>query len=143
MIGQKRITWLLLVAMLGIVLGACARPQVVRTPPSTAVGIVDFKAVAGVWEGLLQGLPGTASREDWLMMEVGADGSYSFATFRQIGVFHGSGMLRLSDGRLLLEGPKGGRATFTLYEDGSRRLLHADAISPTGERLTADLTPKR
>jgi hypothetical protein len=143
MVGQKRITRLLLLAVLGIVLGACTGPRAVRTPPSTAVGIADFKTVAGVWEGLLQGLPGTPSQEDWVMLEIGGDGSYSFATFRQIGVFHGSGTLRLSDGRLLLEGAEGGSATFTLYAENSRRLLRADAVSSSGQRLTADLTPKQ
>jgi hypothetical protein len=143
MVGQKRITCLLLLALLSIVLGGCAGPRAVRTPPSTAVGVADFKTVAGVWEGLLQGLPGTARREDWVMMEINGDGSYRFATFREIGVFHGSGMLRLSGGRLLLEGAEGGSATFTLYEESGQRLLRADAVSSSGQRLTADLTPKQ
>jgi hypothetical protein len=142
MVGQKRTTWLLLLVPLVTVLGACAGPQAVKTPPSTAVDIADFKAVAGVWEGLLQGLPGSPSREDWVMMEIGGDGSYRFATFRQIGIFHGSGMLRLSDGKLLLDGAEGGSATFTLYAESGRRLLRADAVSSSGQRLTADLTPK-
>ena len=30
--------------------------------PSTAVGIADFKTVAGVWEGILLGLPGLGMR---------------------------------------------------------------------------------
>jgi len=111
--------------------------------PSTAVGIADFKTVAGVWEGLLLGLASPRDEGDWMMMRIGADGSYEFASFREIGVFQGSGTLRLSEGQLFLEGPRGGRATFTLYAENGRRLLRADAVARDGQRLTADLTPKR
>jgi hypothetical protein len=111
--------------------------------PSTAVGIADFKTVAGVWEGILLGLPSPRREGDWVMMRIGADGSYEFASFRQIGVFQGSGTLRLSAGQLFLEGARGGRATFTLYADDGRRLLRADGVGSDGQRLTADLTPKR
>jgi hypothetical protein len=76
-------------------------------------------------------------------MRIGEDGAYEFATFREIGVFQGSGTLRLSAGQLFLEGPRGGRATFTLYADNRQRLLRADGIARDGQKLTADLTPKR
>jgi hypothetical protein len=140
MVQQTRVTWLLSLVLLSTVLGACTGPRAVRTPPSTAVGIADFKTVEGVWEGLLRGL--TASQDDWVLMKIGADGAYAFASFRQIGVFHGSGTLRLSAGHLLLEGPEGGRATFTLYQEDSRRLLKADGRTSDGRSLTADLTPQ-
>jgi hypothetical protein len=143
MLGQKRTAWLLVLVLLGTNLGACTGPQTARTPPSTAVGIADFKSVAGVWEGLLHGLAGPRSQDDWVLMRIEEDGKYEFASFREVGVFHGSGTLRLSDGRLLLEGQRGGRATFTLYAENGRRLLRADAVSDTGGKLTADLTPKR
>ena len=77
------------------------------------------------------------------MLRIGEDGSYEFASFREIGAFQGSGTLRLSAGQLFLEGPRGGRATFTLYADNNRRLLRVDGVGPDGQRLTADLTPKR
>jgi hypothetical protein len=140
MVHQKRAIWLLILTLLGTVLGACTGPRAVRTPPSTVVGIADFKTVAGVWEGLLHGL--TASQDDWVLMKIGDDGAYTFASFRQIGVFHGSGTLQLRAGQLLLEGPEGGRATFTLYAEDSRRLLKADGLTSDGRRLTADLTPQ-
>jgi hypothetical protein len=149
MTGQKRTTWPLILVLLATVLSACtgqhattSRPTG-RPMPSTAVGITDFKTVAGVWEGILHGLPSPRDEGDWVMMKIGADGSYEFASFREIGVFRGSGTLRLSDGRVLLEGARGGRATFTLYADDGRRLLRADGVGSDGQRLTADLTPKR
>ena len=149
MTGPKRTTWPLVLALLATVLSACTgRHATTSRPvsgpmPSTAVGIADFKTVAGVWEGILLGLPSPRDEGDWVMMRIGEDGSYVFASFREIGVFHGSGTLRLGDGRMLLEGAHGGRATFTLYADDGRRLLRADAVGSDGQRLTADLTPKR
>jgi hypothetical protein len=149
MIGQKRTTWLLILVLLAPILSACTGQHTTTSRsatgplPSTAVGIADFKTVAGVWEGLLLGLASPRAEGDWMMMRIGEDGSYEFASFREIGVFQGSGTLRLSEGQLFLEGPRGGRATFTLYAENGRRLLRADAVARDGQRLTADLTPKR
>jgi hypothetical protein len=149
MTGQKRTTWPLILVLLATSLGACtgqhsttSRPET-GPMPSTAVGIADFKTVAGVWEGLLLGMSGPQTPRDWVMMRIGEDGSYEFASFREVGVFQGSGALQLSDGRLLLEGPRGGRASFTLYAENGHRMLRADAVANDGRRLTADLTPKR
>jgi hypothetical protein len=149
MIGQKRTTWLLILVLLAPILSACTGQHTTTSRsttgplPSTAVGIADFKTVAGVWEGLLLGLASPRAEGDWMMMRIGEDGSYEFASFREIGVFQGSGTLRLSEGQLFLEGPRGGRATFTLYAENGRRLLRADAVARDGQRLTADLSPKR
>jgi hypothetical protein len=149
MTGQKRTTWPVILVLLATVLSACTGQHATTSRaatgpmPSTAVGIADFKTVAGVWEGILLGLPSPRDEGDWVMMRIGEDGSYEFASFREIGVFHGSGTLRLSDGRLLLDGPRVGRATFTLYAEDGQRLLRADAVADDGQRLTADLTPKR
>jgi hypothetical protein len=149
MIRQKRTTWLLTLVLLTSALDACTGPhsttsRVAHGPmPSTPVGIADFKTVAGVWEGILHGLASSRDEGDWVMMRIGEDGVYEFASFREIGAFQGSGTLRLSAGQLFLEGPRGGRATFTLYADDGRRLLRADAVARDGQKLTADLTPKR
>jgi hypothetical protein len=149
MIGQKRTTWLLILLLLATLLSACTGQQstTVRATtgpmPTTAVSIADFKSVAGVWDGLLFGLASLRDEGDWFMMRIGEDGSYEFASFREIGVFQGSGTLRLSQGQLYLEVARGGRATFTLYADDGRRLLRADAVARDGQRLTANLTPKQ
>jgi hypothetical protein len=149
MIRQQHTFWLFILILFTTGLSACTGPgsTTAKPPPvpapSTAAGIADFKSVAGVWEGLLSGLAGPRSQRDWVMMRIGEDGSYEFASFREIGVFQGSGTLRLSDGRLFLEGPRGGRATLTLYAENGRRLLRAEAVASDGQRLTAELTPKR
>jgi hypothetical protein len=54
MIGQKRTTWLLILVLLAPMLSACTGQQMTTSRPatgplpSTAVGIADFKTVAGV-----------------------------------------------------------------------------------------------
>ena len=149
MIGQKRTSWLLILILLAAVLNGCTGQQATTSrpttgpAPSTAVGIADFRTVAGEWAGLLYGLASPQRETDWVTMTIGEDGSYKFESYREIGVFQGSGTLRLSGGPLFLEGTRGGRATFTLYADDGRRLLRADAVAPDGRRLTADLTPKQ
>jgi hypothetical protein len=149
MIKPKFTIWVFMLVMLAGILSACTGP---RSPasratagplPSTSVGIADFKTVAGVWEGILHGLASVRDEGDWVMMRISEDGAYEFASFREIGVFQGSGTLRLSGGQLFLEGPRGGRATFTLYAENGRRLLRADGVARDGRKLTADLTPKR
>jgi hypothetical protein len=147
--AQKPAIWVFILVVLASALSACTGPHSTASRaapgpvPSTAVGIADFKTVAGVWEGILLGLPSPRDEGDWVMMRIGEDGAYEFASFREIGVFHGSGTLRLSTGQLFLEGPRGGRATFTLYADNDRRLLRVDGVDRDSQRLTADLTPKR
>ncbi len=147
--AQMPTIWLLILVGLASALSACTGPHSV-TPkaatgplPSTAVGIADFKTVAGVWEGILYGLANVRDEGDWVMMRIGEDGAYEFASFREIGAFQGSGTLQLREGQLFLEGQRGGRATFTLYADDNRRLLRVNAIARDGGRLTADLTPKQ
>ena len=126
MIKPKPTIWVFILVVLASTLSACTGPHSTASRaatgplPSTAVGIADFKTVAGVWEGILHGLPSPRDEGDWVMLRIGADGSYEFASFREIGVFQGSGTLRLRAGQLFLEGPRGGRATFTLYADNGR-----------------------
>jgi hypothetical protein len=149
MIKPKPTLWVFIVVVLASALSACMGPHSTASRaatgplPSTAVIVADFKTVAGVWEGILHGLASLRDEGDWVMMRISENGSYEFASFREIGVFQGSGTLRLSQGQLLLEGSRGGRATFTLYADNSRRLLRADAVARDGQQLTANLTPKR
>jgi hypothetical protein len=149
MVKHQHTSRLLILSLIATLLSACAGPssnasRATTGPlPTTPVTIADFKTVAGVWEGVLLGLAGPRYEGDWVMMRIGEDGSYEFASFREVGTFQGHGTLRLSEGRLYLEGPRGGRATFTLYANDDRRLLRADGVAPDGRRLTADLTPKQ
>jgi hypothetical protein len=72
---RERSRLLMTLVFIGMAVVACTGPRAVRTLPSTPVSIVGFRTVAGVWEGLLRGMPGSTAQEDWVMMEIGEDGS--------------------------------------------------------------------
>src|SRR5688500_3599427 len=74
----------------------------------TAAALTDVKTVAGRWSGILYGRPGAQRDQDWIEFALRDDGSYTLASARTIGVFEGTGKVRLEDGRLVTEGAKGG-----------------------------------
>jgi len=113
-----------------------------RGASPTAVAISDIKSVAGRWSGILYGRPGGQRGEDWVEVAIHEDGTYTVASARTIGVFEGSGKVRLADGRLTTEGDKA-RATFTLYQRGGKQFLRVDGTMASGQPLQADLYPAR
>jgi hypothetical protein len=108
----------------------------------TAVAIQEMKGVAGRWSGILYGRPGGSRGRDWVELALQEDGTYTLASARTIGVFNGSGTLRLADGRLIAEGEKA-RVTFTLYQGDGKRFLRAEGTMASGQPLQADLYPAR
>ncbi len=131
----------LLLPLAFALLGACAAPIPSEAPQWSVVPIDDFEAVAGKWEGILITAP--RSRDDqWVRVSIGKDGSYEFASYRQIGVFHGRGTFTLKDGRVTTTTERG-TATCTLYTANERRLLRAAGVAKTGVEYSADLTPAK
>jgi hypothetical protein len=110
-----------------------------RSSP-TAVAIPDIKSVVGRWSGILYGRPGGTRGQDWVELALHEDGTYTLASARTIGVFTGSGRLRLADGRLFTEGEKT-PATITLYQRGGKRFLRVEGAMASGQPLRADLYP--
>ena len=49
----------------------------------------------------------SAQRDDWVDMTIDPDGKYDFGMARGIGVFSGSGMGTMSDGKLQMRGERG------------------------------------
>ncbi len=126
-------------ALVGLLLlAACGEMQRPAPRPSTIVPISDFGRVAGTWKGLLKRIPKNPG-DDWVEVTITKDGKYKFASFRTIGVFSGTGTFTLKDGKLLDES-KEGRAAFTLYEGGGRRMLSVEARAKK-VRYYADLFP--
>ena len=124
-----------------VLLGACAGLGPPEAPQWSVVPIEDFEAVAGRWEGTMITAP--RSRDDqWVRVSIGRDGTYEFASYRQIGVFQGRGTFTLKDGRVTTTTERG-TATCTLYTADGRRLLRAAGVAKTGVEYSADLTPAK
>ena len=98
----------LLLALVATMLAACAGRG--PTDALTPVPITDFKMVAGNWEGPVSGI--SAQHDDWVELTITPDGKYDFGVYRTIGVFGGTGTLKLSGGTVQLFGERGsaGRA---------------------------------
>jgi hypothetical protein len=110
-----------------------------RSSP-TAVAIPDLKDVVGRWSGILYGRPGATRGQDWVELALYPDGTYTLASARTVGVFSGTGTLRLADGKLISEGEKA-QVTFTLYRRDGKRFLRAEGTTASGQSLRADLYP--
>ena len=137
----QRTMLLVMLALVTIaIIAAPADLYAARPTQPTAVVISDMKSVAGRWSGILYGRPGGTRGQDWIELALQEDGTYTLESARTIGMFTGSGMLRLADGRLIAEGEKA-RATFTLYQRDGKRFLRAEGSMASGQPLRADLYP--
>lgn len=128
----------LLLALVATMLAACAGRG--PTDALTPVPITDFKMVAGNWEGPVSGI--SAQHDDWVELTITPDGKYDFGVYRTIGVFGGTGTLKLSGGTVQLLGERGS-ATHTLYQSGAKRILQVQAVLSDGRQLSATLSPKK
>jgi hypothetical protein len=128
----------LLLALVATMLAACAGRG--PTDALTPVPITDFKMVAGNWEGPVSGI--SAQHDDWVELTITPDGKYDFGVYRTIGVFGGTGTLKLSGGTVQLFGERGS-ATYTLYQSGANRILQVQAVLSDGRQLSATLSPKK
>jgi len=131
-------------ALAGIfLLTACGEMQVPKDRPTKAVAISDFKSVAGNWSGRLRRVP-KQSGDNFVELTITQEGRWKFAAARTIGVFSGGGNLAMQDGKLVSESAKG-RTTFTLYEEGGKRMLVVAARETSGKALrwNADLFPAK
>ena len=127
------------------VMVACSTVEHPPSAPLEPISIVDFKSVAGNWEGLMVQSPPVRSRyQNWVHLKIQEDGTFHFEAFRTIGVFSGSGQFTLEDGTLLAKSEKG-RITARLHRHAGQndRVLKAEGGSGDGITYQAELTPAR
>ena len=130
-------------------LGACATiPPSPPPAPVTRLAITDLKSLVGTWEGLGQG-PSSGSvlgghSADWVEFTIKENGTYEARSYREIGVFRGTGTLTLSDNALHYTSDRSRGVLYLVYDQGGRRVLrlHGQLLSGGGA-VSAELTPAR
>lgn len=141
MFGLIRASLVLTVVLVAAALVACADVRPSEPLPATFVPISDITTLAGKWEGLLRGMAQRSlqSQRDWVKLTIKEDGTYKFVSYRTIGVFSGSGTLKLGNGKVISESERGS-ATYTLYKRGGQHVLKVEGTTKSGRRLSAELT---
>ena len=127
-----------------VALAACSGVQSFDDTSWTEAKISDIKNVAGNWEGPTWMAPRTMREQNWAKVRIEENGTYEFATFRNIGAWVGKGTLTLEEGRLVAPpSEKGGSLKMTLYESGDKRMLKVEATNSEGRLQRAELTPPK
>jgi len=136
---KSRICALLLVTVLGF--AGCTTSGSSNT--GGPVAITDLASIAGKWVGLLE-IAGSRDREDYIEVTIAGDGSYRAASARTIGVMDARGKVTLSEGKLLIQGERGGKGIGTLFTQTGQppRLLQVNGTAPDGRPYIVRLRPQ-
>jgi hypothetical protein len=134
---KSRICALGLVIALG--LAGCASSGSASAP----IAITDLSSIAGKWVGLLE-MEGSRDRQDYLEVTIARDGTYRAESARTIGVMDAKGTVKVADGRLLIQGERGGKGTGTLYTQPGQppRLLQVNGTAGDGRPYIVRLRPQ-
>ena len=110
--------------------------------PAPAVVVNDVASLAGKWTGILE-VEGSRDRDDLLELTVDRSGTYRASAARTIGALDSEGKIAVVDGKVRLEGARGGQATGTLYGASTSpdRSLLVNGVLPSGRRFTVRLRP--
>src|SRR5215471_15394533 len=115
----------------GFGLAGCAGSDSATT--TAPLPITDIASVAGKWVGLLE-IAGSQDRQDYIEVTIAGDGTYRAASARTIGVMDARGKITLSDGKLLIQGERGGKGIGTLFTQTGQppRLLQVNGTASDG-----------
>jgi hypothetical protein len=107
------------------------------------VAITDVASIAGKWVGLLE-ISGSRDREDYVEVTIARDGTYQAAAARTIGIMDAKGTVSVSDGKLLIQGERGGKGIGTLLTQTGQppRLLQVNGTAGDGRSYIVRLRPQ-
>ena len=130
---------LVLIVALGIA-GCAGSGSATTTAP---MAITDLASIAGKWVGLLE-IAGSRDREDYVEVTIASDGTYRAASARTIGVMDAKGTVKVADGKLLIQGERGGKGTGTLFTQPGQppRLLQVNGTAGDGRPYIVRLRPQ-
>ena len=107
------------------------------------IAITDVASITGKWVGLLE-MAGSRDREDYVEVTIASDGTYQAVSARTIGVMDIKGKVSVSDGRLLIQGERGGKGVGTLFSQTGQppRLLQVNGTASDGRLYIVRLRPQ-
>jgi len=109
--------------------------------PVTQVTVPDLKSVTGTWKGIVYQ---SGVEPDYITMTIQEDGSFDVVSAQRGGSSRGKGKIVVSDGRLLLEGSRGGHGVATLLKNPAGDfVMNLDATLSDNSTVTAKLFPSR
>jgi len=106
--------------------------------PKHEVSIMDLNSLTGKWGGPLRFEPRHRT-DDYVRLIIKENGTYQFVSARIIGIFSGSGVIQLDEGKAIAHTAKGGTIRFTLYDRGGESVLLAKGVSHKGWKAEAEL----
>ena len=135
---KSRICALALVIVVG--LAGCAGNGSATSGP---VAIPNVASIAGKWVGLLE-MAGSRDRQDYIEVTIANDGTYRAASARTIGILDAKGTVSVSDGKLMIQGERGGKGVGTLFTQTGQpsRLLQVNGTAGDGRPYIVRLRPQ-
>jgi hypothetical protein len=134
---------------MSVAVGACVTTPQTSAPSAAApLAITDLKSLVGTWEGLGQG-PSSGSvlgghTADWVELTIKEDGTYEARSYREIGVFRGTGRLTLSDNVVHWRSDRSSGVLYLIYDQGGKRVLRLQGQLASGAGpVSAELTLAR
>ena len=106
--------------------------------PKQEVSIIDVNRLVGNWGGPLRFEPRHRT-DDYVRLVISEHGAYQFGSARIVGIFSGSGVMQLDEGKAVVHTEKGGTIRFTLYDRGGESVLLAKGVSHEGWKAEAEL----
>jgi len=136
---KSRICALGLIIALGLAGCASSGSETASAP----IAITDLSSIAGKWVGLLE-MAGSRDRQDYLEVTIARDGTYRAESARTIGVMDAKGTVKVADGKLLIQGERGGKGTGTLFSQSGQppRLLQVNGTAGDGRPYIVRLRPQ-
>jgi hypothetical protein len=128
---------------LAIVLGLAGCASSGSATAGGPVAITDVASIAGKWVGLLE-ISGSRDREDYVEVTIAGDGTYRATSARTIGIMDAKGTVSVSDGKLLIQGERGGKGIGTLFTQTGQppRLLQVNGTAGDGRPYIVRLRPQ-
>jgi hypothetical protein len=128
---------------LAVVLGLAGCASSGSATTGGPIAITDMASITGKWVGLLE-MAGSRDREDYVEVTIARDGTYQASTARTIGVMDVKGRVSVSDGKLLIQGERGGKGVGTLFSQTGQppRLLQVNGTASDGRPYIVRLRPQ-